>query len=43
MGDEEGLIGEAVGKARSLGLDVEGPFPGDTLFHRRDCDAFIAM
>ncbi len=43
IGDEEACIDEAVGKARSLGLNVAGPFPGDTLFHRTDCDGFIAM
>jgi 4-hydroxythreonine-4-phosphate dehydrogenase len=24
-------------------MRVEGPFPADTLFHKRDCDAFVAM
>jgi 4-hydroxythreonine-4-phosphate dehydrogenase len=43
MGDEETMIAEAISSARSAGINVEGPFPADTLFHRRDCDAFIAM
>ncbi len=43
MGDEEEAIGRAIAMARSLPMDVEGPFPADTLFHRHDCDAFIAM
>jgi 4-hydroxythreonine-4-phosphate dehydrogenase len=43
MGDEETLIEEAIKSARSTGIDAEGPFPADTLFHRRDCDAFVAM
>ncbi len=43
MGDEEGMIEEAIQSARVQGIDAEGPFPADTLFHRRDCDAFVAM
>lgn len=43
MGDEERLIEEAIGLACGLGVRVEGPFPGDTLFHHPSCDAFIAM
>ena len=43
IGHEEGLIERAIALARSLGVDAAGPFPADTLFHRKDCDAFIAM
>jgi 4-hydroxythreonine-4-phosphate dehydrogenase len=43
MGDEEKLIDEAILLARSLHIEVDGPFPADTLFHRTDCDAFVAM
>jgi 4-hydroxythreonine-4-phosphate dehydrogenase len=43
MGAEERLIEEAIARARTLGIDVSGPFPADTLFHHRDCDAFVAM
>ena len=43
MGREEELIEEAIAIARSSGVNAAGPFPADTLFHRRDCDAFIAM
>ena len=43
MGNEEEFIEDAILRARSLNVTVDGPFPGDTLFHRRDCDAFIAM
>ena len=43
MVTEEGLIERAITLARSLGVDAAGPFPADTLFHRKDCDAFIAM
>ena len=43
MGDEETMIQGAIGTAQSLNVNVEGPFPADTLFHRVDCDAYIAM
>jgi len=43
MGNEEVIIREAISMARSLNIDVEGPFPADTLFHKVDCDAYIAM
>lgn len=43
IGSEEGIIREAINKAKALGINVEGPFPADTLFHSVDCDAYIAM
>jgi 4-hydroxythreonine-4-phosphate dehydrogenase len=43
MGDEERQIEEAVALATKAGIRAEGPFPADTLFHKRDCDAFVAM
>jgi len=43
MGNEERMIHEAISRARSLNINVEGPFPADTLFHKVDCDAYIAM
>jgi 4-hydroxythreonine-4-phosphate dehydrogenase len=43
IGDEEEQIREAMAMARSLAIQVEGPFPADTLFHKIDCDAYIAM
>lgn len=43
IGSEEELIEEALLMARSAGIDAKGPFPADTVFHRRDCDAFVAM
>lgn len=43
MGDEERLIEHAIEQARSCKMRVDGPFPADTLFHRSDCDAFVAM
>ena len=43
MGEEERFISEAIDRARGLGMHVDGPFPADSLFHTRDCDAFVAM
>ncbi len=43
MGDEETIIEEAINKAQTLGINVSGPYPADTLFHNIDCDAFVAM
>ena len=43
MGLEENMIREAVERAQALSFVVDGPFPADTLFHRRDCDAYVAM
>jgi 4-hydroxythreonine-4-phosphate dehydrogenase len=43
MGDEEALIEEGVRRAQSAGIRAEGPYPADTLFHRADCHAFVAM
>jgi 4-hydroxythreonine-4-phosphate dehydrogenase len=43
MGDEEEFIEEAIEKAKSRGIHVDGPYPADTLFHNIDCDSYIAM
>jgi 4-hydroxythreonine-4-phosphate dehydrogenase len=43
MGSEESEITEAVARARACGIHVDGPYPADSLFHRRDCDAYVAM
>ena len=43
MGDEERFIEEAIEKAKSLSIHVDGPYPADTLFHNVDCDSYIAM
>ncbi len=43
MGDEESIIRDAIDKARSMGIHVDGPFPADSLFHTINCDAYIAM
>jgi 4-hydroxythreonine-4-phosphate dehydrogenase len=35
LGDEEGrVIAPAITEARASGIDVEGPLPGDSVFHR---------
>lgn len=43
IGGEEKAITDAIRRAKSIGISVEGPFPADTLFHSMDCDAYIAM
>lgn len=47
FGKEEGtIIGPAIHTARSEGIDVSGPWPGDTLFHRMlegEFDVVVAM
>ena len=43
MGDEEEAITGAIVRARSCGIQVDGPYPADSLFHRTDCDAYVAM
>ncbi len=43
IGREEAVIDEAISLAHAASIHAEGPFPADTLFHRRDCDAYIAM
>ncbi|MDI1250108.1 MAG: 4-hydroxythreonine-4-phosphate dehydrogenase PdxA [Lacunisphaera sp.] len=44
--EEEKFIAPAIGQARALGLDVHGPFAGDTIFYRTlqgEFDAAVAM
>ena len=43
MGSEESIIHRAIKNASALGVNVTGPYPADTLFHKTDCDAYIAM
>ncbi len=44
FGDEEATtIEPAMAAARQAGLDVEGPFGADTMFHKQGYDAFIVM
>lgn len=43
IGSEDGMIADVVRETRQRGINVEGPFPADSLFHNVDCDAYIAM
>lgn len=47
LGQEEiEVITPALMKLKQQGIDVEGPFPADTMFsleHAKACDAFVAM
>jgi 4-hydroxythreonine-4-phosphate dehydrogenase len=44
FGDEEiTVISPAISSAQAAGVDVEGPFAADLMFHRRGYDAFIVM
>jgi len=41
--EEIEIIAPAIADARAAGLDVSGPFGADTMFHKRDCDAYVVM
>jgi 4-hydroxythreonine-4-phosphate dehydrogenase len=44
FGSEEiDIIKPAIADAKQAGIDVSGPYGADTMFHRKDCDAFIVM
>jgi 4-hydroxy-L-threonine phosphate dehydrogenase PdxA len=44
FGSEEiDIIKPAIDDAAKAGIDVTGPFGADTMFHKKDCDAFIVM
>jgi 4-hydroxythreonine-4-phosphate dehydrogenase len=43
IGHEEEGITRAILRAQEMGMDVTGPYPGDSIFHRIDCDAYVAM
>lgn len=43
MGKEEAVISAAITRAKAIGINVEGPFPADSLFYHIDCDAYVAM
>jgi 4-hydroxythreonine-4-phosphate dehydrogenase len=43
LGNEEKIIREAVEKAKSLGVNVNGPFPSDSIFSTMKSDAFVSM
>lgn len=37
------IIKPAIGDAVAAGIRASGPFGADTMFHKKDCDAFIVM
>ena len=41
--EEIEIIKPAIDEAARAGIAVSGPFGADTMFHRKDCDAFIVM
>ncbi len=41
--EEIEIIAPAIADAKSAGIDVSGPYGADTMFHKRDCDAYIVM
>jgi 4-hydroxy-L-threonine phosphate dehydrogenase PdxA len=41
--EEIEIIKPAINEAAGAGINVSGPFGADTMFHRKDCDAFIVM
>ncbi|MEM3018505.1 MAG: 4-hydroxythreonine-4-phosphate dehydrogenase PdxA [Candidatus Bathyarchaeia archaeon] len=43
LGEEEEQIRRAIERARDLGIDASGPYAADSVFHKVDCDAFVAM
>jgi 4-hydroxythreonine-4-phosphate dehydrogenase len=43
MGDEDRMIGDVVEEVQQTGINVRGPFPADSLFHKIDADAYVAM
>ncbi len=43
MGNEEEAVREAIERARQNNIRAEGPFPADSLFHKVDSDAYVAM
>ena len=43
IGNEEEIIEKAIDRLTALDINVRGPYPADSLFHKIDCDAYIAM
>ncbi len=41
--EEIEIIAPAIEAARSKGIDAAGPFGADTMFHKREADAFVVM
>ena len=42
-GEEIDIIKPAIDAAAKAGILVSGPFGADTMFHKKDCDAFVVM
>jgi 4-hydroxythreonine-4-phosphate dehydrogenase len=44
FGDEEArIVGPAIAAARAAGMQADGPFGADTMFHKTGYDAFVVM
>jgi 4-hydroxythreonine-4-phosphate dehydrogenase len=41
--EEIEIISPAIEDAKRAGIDAEGPFGADTMFHKKGCDAFVVM
>ena len=41
--EEIEIIKPAIADEAAQGIKVSGPFGADTMFHKKDCDAFIVM
>ncbi len=41
--EEIEIVIPAIEAAKAAGINAEGPFPADLMFHRKDCDAFLVM
>jgi 4-hydroxy-L-threonine phosphate dehydrogenase PdxA len=41
--EEIDIIKPAIDDASGAGIRVSGPFGADTMFHKKDCDAFVVM
>jgi 4-hydroxy-L-threonine phosphate dehydrogenase PdxA len=41
--EEIDIIKPAIDAATEAGVHVSGPFGADTMFHKKDCDAFVVM
>ena len=39
--EEDDIIRPAMARARTLGVDVEGPFGADTMFQKKGYDGFV--
>ncbi len=41
--EEIEIIAPAIADAAQRGIRVDGPFGADTMFHKKDCDAYVVM